>query len=64
MFLAYLNVLSLPLHIIHSVSRKCCFFVLFNMCYLLYLYFASRHYERYEVSKTIEERDGHPLIDR
>ncbi|XP_064030035.1 LIM domain only protein 7 isoform X14 [Pogoniulus pusillus] len=24
----------------------------------------QRHYERYEVSKTIEERDGHPLIDR
>ncbi|NXW94379.1 LMO7 protein, partial [Alopecoenas beccarii] len=24
----------------------------------------QRHYERYEVSKTIEERAGHPLIDR
>ncbi|XP_062422874.1 LIM domain only protein 7 isoform X5 [Rhea pennata] len=24
----------------------------------------QRHYERYEVSKTIEERSGHPLIDR
>ncbi|NXN15860.1 LMO7 protein, partial [Indicator maculatus] len=24
----------------------------------------QRHYERYEVSKTIEERGGHPLIDR
>ncbi|XP_010211569.1 PREDICTED: LIM domain only protein 7 [Tinamus guttatus] len=26
--------------------------------------FAYRHYERYEVSKTIEDRPGHPLIDR
>ncbi|NWT95258.1 LMO7 protein, partial [Urocynchramus pylzowi] len=24
----------------------------------------QRHYERYEVSKTIEDRAGHPLIDR
>ncbi|XP_014821358.1 PREDICTED: LIM domain only protein 7 isoform X12 [Calidris pugnax] len=24
----------------------------------------KRHYERYEVSKTIEDRAGHPLIDR
>ncbi|XP_016155592.1 PREDICTED: LIM domain only protein 7 isoform X7 [Ficedula albicollis] len=24
----------------------------------------QRHYERYEVSKTIEDRDGHPVIDR
>ncbi|NXD89705.1 LMO7 protein, partial [Chaetorhynchus papuensis] len=24
----------------------------------------QRHYERYEVSKTIEERAGHPVIDR
>ncbi|NXI91655.1 LMO7 protein, partial [Psophia crepitans] len=24
----------------------------------------QRHYERYEVSKTIEDRTGHPLIDR
>ncbi|NXT71869.1 LMO7 protein, partial [Chaetops frenatus] len=24
----------------------------------------QRHYERYEVSKTIEDRPGHPLIDR
>ncbi|XP_068010722.1 LIM domain only protein 7 isoform X7 [Melanerpes formicivorus] len=24
----------------------------------------QRHYERYEVSKTIEERGGHPVIDR
>ncbi|NXG41245.1 LMO7 protein, partial [Psilopogon haemacephalus] len=24
----------------------------------------QRHYERYEVSKTIEERGGHPLVDR
>ncbi|XP_009073849.1 PREDICTED: LIM domain only protein 7 [Acanthisitta chloris] len=24
----------------------------------------KRHYERYEVSKTTEDRDGHPLIDR
>ncbi|KAM8819775.1 LIM domain only protein 7 [Eudromia elegans] len=24
----------------------------------------QRHYERYEVSKTIEERPGHPLVDR
>ncbi|NXY18151.1 LMO7 protein, partial [Atrichornis clamosus] len=24
----------------------------------------QRHYERYEVSKTIEDRGGHPLIDR
>ncbi|XP_061851578.1 LIM domain only protein 7 isoform X3 [Colius striatus] len=24
----------------------------------------QRHYERYEVSKTIEDRPGHPLVDR
>ncbi|KAM9021502.1 LIM domain only protein 7 isoform 6-T6 [Ara ararauna] len=24
----------------------------------------QRHYEHYEVSKTIEDRDGHPVIDR
>lgn len=47
-----------------ACSISIIFFCVYVCLILFYIFVASRHHEHYEGSKTIEDRSGHPLIER